>query len=94
MVIAAARIELELHEGCSLKDKRRVVKSVIARLRQRYNLAAAEVDAHDQWQRAVIGLTTLSTDPAHAHSLLEKAIASLAEWRLDCELADYTIEIW
>lgn len=94
MVIASALIELDIPENGSLKDKRRVVKSVMARLRNEYNLAAAEVDAHDEWQRAVLALVTVSTDPAHAHGLLEKAVASVESWRLDCHLAGYEIELW
>lgn len=94
MVIASAIVELELHDGSSLKDKRRVVKSVIARLRREYNLAVAEVGANDQWHTAVIGLVTLSNDAAYAHGLLERAVAALADWRLDCDLAGYSVEIW
>lgn len=94
MVIGSALIELDIPENGSLKDKRRVVKSVIARLRHEYNLAAAEVDAHDEWQRAVLAIVTVSTDPGHAHRLLEKAVAALEAWRLDCNLAGYEIELW
>ncbi len=94
MVIGSALVELDIPENSSLKDKRRVVKSVIARLRNEYNLAAAEVDAHEEWHRAVIGLVTVSTDAAHAHGLLERAVAAVAEWRLDCDLSSYEIEVW
>jgi hypothetical protein len=94
MVIGSALIELDIPENGSLKDKRRVVKSVIARLRNEFNLAAAEVDAHDEWQRAVLAIVTVSTDPGHAHGLLEKAVDALAAWRLDCDLAGYEIELW
>lgn len=94
MVIASALIELDIPENSSLKDKRRVVKSVIARLRNEFNVAAAEVDEHDEWQRAVIGLVTVSTDAGYAHGLLEKAVATVATWRLDCELIGYEIDVW
>jgi len=94
MIIGSAVIELEIAENASLKDKRRVVKSVLARLRHDYNVAAAEVDAQDQWRRAVIAIVTVSTDAGHAHGLLEKAVADLESWRLDCTLAGYQVEIW
>lgn len=94
MVIGSAIIELEIPGNGSLKGKRSVVKSVIARLRREYNLAAAEVDDHDQWQRAVLGIVTISNDAAYAHSVLERAVAALEEWRLDCVLASYSIEIF
>ena len=94
MVIGSAIIDLDMPGNASLKDKRRVVKSVIARLRRDYNLAAAEVDAHESWRRAVIAIVTVSTDAGYAHGLLEKAVACLEESRFDCILADYRIEIW
>ncbi|HEY54434.1 MAG TPA: DUF503 domain-containing protein [Caldilineae bacterium] len=94
MVIGTALIELDIPASASLKDKRRVVRSVIARLRRDYNFSVAEVDALDQWQRAVIGISAVSNDARYTHGLLEKAIAALAEWRLDCVIAGYQIEIW
>ena len=94
MVIASAIIELDIPANASLKDKRRVVQSVIARLRRDFNLAAAEVEDLDQWQRAVIGIVTVSNDAGYAHGLLEKAVARLDSWRLDCVLAGYHVEVW
>ena len=94
MVIGSAIIELDIPASASLKDKRRVVKSVLARLRRDYNLAVAEVDALDQRQRAVICIVTVSNDARYAHGLLERAVAGVEEWRLDCNLASYWVEIF
>ncbi len=94
MIIGSAIIELDIPASASLKDKRSVVRSVVARLRREYNISVAEVDALDQWQRAVIGIVTVSNDARYAHGLLEKAVASLADWRLDCDIASYQVEIW
>jgi len=94
MVIGSAIIELDIPASGSLKDKRRVVRSVIARLRREYNISVAETDALDQWQRAVISIVTVSNDAGYAHGLLEKAVVSLDEWRLDCDLASYHVEIF
>lgn len=94
MVIGSALIDLEMPENASLKDKRRVVKSVIARLRQDHNLAAAEVDALDEWRRAVIGIVTVSNEASHVHRLLEKAMDDLEQWRLDCNVTGYEVEVW
>lgn len=94
MPIASATVELEIPASASLKDKRRVVKSVIARLRQHYNLSVAEVDALGEWHRATLMLVTVSNDSAYAHRVLEKAMDALATWRLDCIVAAYEIEIW
>ncbi|RME81840.1 MAG: DUF503 domain-containing protein [Caldilineae bacterium] len=94
MVIASAVLELDLPGSMSLKDKRRVVKSVLSRLRRDYNLAAAEVGAQDERTRALIALVTVCNESGYAHGLLEKAIAQVSNGRLDCVLADYEIEIW
>jgi len=62
----------ELHlAGCqSLKDKRRVVKSLKDRLHQRFNVSAAEVDHHDAWQRAALACSVVSTERRHAEEVL------------------------
>lgn len=94
MIVGVATVTLGLPESASLKDKRRVVKSVIARLRDRFNVAVAEVDTQEVWQTATLGIACLSTEAAHAHAMLEKAIAAIADSRLDAELEDYRIELW
>ncbi len=94
MRIGSALVELEIPASSSLKDKRRVVKSVIARLRNRYNLAVAEVDYLDDRSRAAIMLVTVANSSGYAHGLLEKAVDDMASWRLDCVIAAYKIEIW
>lgn len=70
MVVGVARWELIL-AGChSLKDKRRVVSSLKARLHERYKVSAAEVDHQDIWQRAAIAAAVVSPDQAHARDVL------------------------
>ena len=84
---------MDIPHSRSLKDKRRAVKSIIGRVRTRFNVSIAEVDANDLWQSAVIGMACVSNDAAHAHGLLEKAVQMIANSRLDAELADYHIDI-
>ena len=70
MVVGVARWELIL-AGChSLKDKRRVVASLKARLHQRCHVSAAEVDHQDTWQRAAIAAAVVSPDQGHAQEVL------------------------
>ncbi|MCI0396678.1 MAG: DUF503 domain-containing protein [Chloroflexi bacterium] len=92
MHVATCVITLQLHGVRSLKEKRQVVKSVLARLPQQFNVAVAEVDGQDVWQTAVISLATVGTDAAHLHSLLEKAVAWIEHNRPDALVAKYTIE--
>jgi uncharacterized protein YlxP (DUF503 family) len=92
MVVATCVIKLKLEGVYSLKDKRRILKSILARLPHHFNLAAAEVESHDIWQTAVIGLATVGTDAGYLHGLLEKAVAWIKETRPDAPIDDYTIE--
>ncbi len=70
MFVGVARWELHLAHCQSLKDKRRVVKSLKDRLRQRFQVSAAEVDHQDVWQRASLAAAIVSGDAAHAESVL------------------------
>jgi uncharacterized protein len=93
MVVATCIIKLNLSGVSSLKEKRRILKSVLARLTQQFNLAAAEVDSQDVWQTAVIGLATVGNDTRYLHGLLEKAVTWLQNNRPDAPIDEYHIEI-
>ncbi len=93
MIIASCIITLQLDEVFSLKEKRRILKSILKRLPQKFNLAVAEVDHHDVWGTAVIGLVTVGNDAARLHSQLQKAVTWLEQQRPDVPIADYEIEI-
>ena len=66
-------LTLELHiEGAqSLKDKRHTVKSLKDRLRGKFNVAVAEIDYQDLWQRALVAAVTVSSDHARAEQVLQ-----------------------
>ena len=70
MVVAVGSWELQL-AGCeSLKDKRRIVKSLKDRLHRQFNVSAAEVDHQDVWQRASLACSVVTTDRRHAEEVL------------------------
>lgn len=92
MVIAVCTLELDI-PATSLKDKRRVVKSVIARLRNEFHISVAEVDHLDSWQSAVIAAVAVSNDADYLHRLMTKVVNWVERSRLDCDLADYQIEL-
>ena len=93
MIVAACRITLQLEAVHSLKEKRRILKSILSRLPRNFNVAVAEGDHHDVWQTAVIGLVTIGTDSGHLHGRLEKAVAWLEQQRPDIPIIDYEIEL-
>ncbi len=70
MVVAVRSWELQL-AGCqSLKDKRRVLRSLKDRLHRQFNVSAAEVDHQDEWQRAALACGVVTTDRRHAEEVL------------------------
>jgi hypothetical protein len=69
--IGVLTLELRLDDSHSLKDKRQVVRSLKDRLRQKFNVAVAEIDGQDTWQRAVVAAVTVSADRSYAEQLLE-----------------------
>ncbi|MBW1992546.1 MAG: DUF503 domain-containing protein [Deltaproteobacteria bacterium] len=66
MVVAVARLTLMLHDNHSLKGKRKVVRSLIERVKHRFDAAIAEVEDHDKWQRAQIGIALVGSGSDHA----------------------------
>jgi len=92
MQVATCVIKLNLNGVYSLKEKRRILKSILARLAQQFNVAAAEIECQEVWQTAVIGLATVGNDAGYLHGLLEKAVAWIAQTRPDIPIDDYRIE--
>lgn len=76
MVVGVLRVEVHLPVSQSLKDKRSVLKSVRDRVRHRFNVAVAELDSNEMWQRATLGISTVGEDRAYVEGLLRE----LTEW--------------
>jgi len=93
MIVGLCRVWLRLPENHSLKGKRQVLKSLLARLHNKFNVAAAEVDDHDSWQIASLGITCVSNDERHANQVMASVIAFIQAERLDAELLDYRTEV-
>jgi len=93
MVIGVCTVELELPTSFSLKDKRRIIQSLMRRIRNDFNVAVGEVDQQDRWQVAVLAFACVSTDAAYAHGLLTKVTQRIEELRLDANLVDFEIQM-
>jgi hypothetical protein len=93
MVIGVCTLQLSIPNNHDLKGKRRVLQSVIAKTREQFNVAVAEVDAHDKWQAATLGIVAVATEADYVHGLLTKAVESIERGRLDASVLDYEIEI-
>src|SRR5919199_5805037 len=91
--VGVARLTLHLAENASLKGKRMVLKSVTQRVRNRFNVAVAEVDTQDAWQVATLGIVCVSDDRRHANAMLSKVIDFIESERLDAEVGAVDMEL-
>ena len=92
MVVALGLIVLRLHDCHSLKEKRGVVKSVIARTANRFNASVAETGALDIYQRAEIGFALVGNDRRHLNAVAEKLFSFVEETGL-AEVIDTQLEL-
>ena len=91
-VVGLLKIDVQIPECRSLKAKRKIVQSITARLRQRFNASVAEVDFQDKWQRCRIGVSIVSNDSRFVDSQLRKVVNFLEGTGLMIVL-DFDIEI-
>lgn len=72
MIVGIMELVLDVHEAFSLKDKRRIVKSLIERIRRRFNVSMAETDHLDVWNRAGLGVALVSNNQRFVNDTLQK----------------------
>ena len=93
MNVGVCKIKLRLPGNASLKGKRQVIKSITGRVEHRFNVSVAEIDNHDLWQLATLGVACVSNDKRHANEVLSKVVDFITKSHFDVELLDYEIEI-
>ena len=92
MVIGLLTLELHFPGAQSLKDKRQALRSLEQRLRNRHNVALAEVAHQDLWQRATLAVVSVNTDQVHLERALS-AVAGEAATAREIELVDQQLEL-
>jgi uncharacterized protein YlxP (DUF503 family) len=92
MIVAAACITLVIPDNDSLKGKRKVVKSLIEKVRHRFDAATAEVGDNDLWQKAKIGLALVGNDPQLLSSRLDQIMRFMEGQHL-VEIIDTQVEL-
>lgn len=92
MTIAVLVVRLRLPSR-TLKEKRAIVKSVVERLRNRFNASVAEVDDLDQPALAVISAVVVSNESRHADEQVQAISAAVEDWRLDAEVLEVSTEL-
>ena len=93
MNVGVCRVSFRLPGNLSLKGKRRVLKSITTRVRGKFNVSVAEVDDHDLWQLATLGICCVSNDKRYTNEVLSKVMDLIVGGRFEVEILDYEIEI-
>lgn len=92
MVVGIVRIELHLPASRSLKDKRQVVRSLKDRIRERAGASVSEVDHHELWQRAALGVAIVAPDGARVREQLDHA-RRLVDHTFEAQLLDWQEDV-
>ena len=93
MNVGVCRIELRLPENLSLKGKRRVLKSIVARVKNRFNVSIAEIDDQELWQLATLGICCVSNNSRYTNEVLSKVVDFVVNGRFEVEILNYEIEL-
>ena len=72
MIVGLLTLDLHIPGANSLKSKRMVIKSLIERIKNKFNVSVAEVDAQNLWQRSVIGIAYVSNETVMINRVFEK----------------------
>jgi uncharacterized protein len=91
MPVALLTIEIQLPYAHSLKDKRATLQKLLTRLRSRFNISIAELDHQDVWQRATVGVVSISGSPTLLESSLQQVLAE-TEKILGRDVDHYTLD--
>lgn len=93
MVIAVLSIEIYIQMANSLKDKRRIIKSIEKKCRNKYNVSISEVDRQELWKNTTIGIVTIGTDHRHLEKTLNR-ILKFIEGFYDITITSFSIDFY
>jgi uncharacterized protein YlxP (DUF503 family) len=91
--VGVGTVSLRIPENMDLKGKRMVIKSIIGRVKGRFDVAVAEVADNDSWQLATIGFCCISNDKRHSNEVLSKVARFIESNGFDVEILDISTEI-
>ena len=91
--VGLCTIEFHLPGVASLKEKRRILKPMLAKLHNTFNVSGAEVDYHDKWQSAVIAFATVSNSTVHANQVIRQAVEWIEMRFPDAIIVNQDVEI-
>ena len=91
MIVGTLRLQLVVRDAVTLKDKRRALKSFKDRVRNKFNVSIAEVDAQDHRQRAILGVAMVANDRRYVEGALGQVVRAASTHR-DMILMDQELE--
>jgi uncharacterized protein YlxP (DUF503 family) len=74
MIVGVCKIELHLPDAASLKDKRSILKSLLARIHNTFNVSAAEVEKQELWQSAIIAVAVVSNSTTYTQQVMNNIL--------------------
>jgi uncharacterized protein YlxP (DUF503 family) len=92
VLVALCRFDLRIRGAGSLKEKRHVIKTLTASLRQKFNVAVAEVDHQDLWQRTAIGVSTVGGEAYHLKRVMHEVERHVERWH-EVEIIDVNLTL-
>ncbi len=92
MVVGVNRLDIRIQGNSSLKGKRKIVRKIIERTKNRFNVSIAEIGDHDLWQRAQLGICVVANDRRMVNATLDR-ISNFIEGLALCEIIDSDCEI-
>ena len=92
MVVGTLKIIFHLHDNRSLKGKRKIVKSMVGKVKHKFNVAIAEVGSNDKWQKIELGVSAIGNDRGHVDASLNNVHSFLESMYL-AEIVDSKTEI-
>ena len=93
MVVLVERFELHIPQARSLKQKRHVLSTLLAMLRQTFQASVAEIDHQDLWQRAAIAVALVGPDRHHLARVLQQIERRVDAWA-EIEVLDRAVDEW
>ncbi len=93
MVVGTLKVEFRLSDNRSLKGKRKVVRSMIDKVKYKFNVSIAEVGSNDKWQKIELGISTVGNDRRHVDSSLNHVLGFLDSLYL-AQIVDTEMEIF
>ena len=90
MIVRVISLTLFIHDALTLKDKRQVIQSLLAKVHRKFNAATAEVGYQDQWQRAQLGIALVCNSP-HYLDTVEQELVKLVESQYPVEIIELMV---